>query len=237
MAEEEFLTEDEIQEQSPSPDSSQQNIPKHRFDEVNRRYVQSKSDLERYSKFGSPEEIEQAINKSRGVYTESELNGFNEQLMRIPAFKQVYDRSEQQHQSQESSRSSFLTEAEGKFAGYSKTLGLPEDSKHGYTLQAIVSEEIRQDPQFAVRFRNGDLGVIDDAFKRVSSGFIGTIRRKRNADVERVKNSGPSQPTSERAIGDSQTRQKVADEKPLTERERLAMAADNAYKRISAMEE
>ena len=234
-----ILSEAEISElpgggESSSADGLQ--IPKHRFDEVNGKFRDTQAQLEKYAKYGTPEEIEAAVKKAEQVYSESDLKQFDEQIMRIPAFKKVNEFVERQTQDQQTLRDQFLTTGESKFSGFAKELNLPEDSKFTRTLQAMVTEEIRQDPQLLVRFRNSDPSCFDDGFKRIKEGFVGTLRRKRNANVEQVKQRGPSQPTSSRAIGNLDTR-KVVEEHALTEQQKLAAAATAGFERLRAREE
>ena len=210
-------------------------IPKHRFDEVNGRLSQATAELEKYRKHGTLEEVQTAVKKSNQVYTEDELSGFDKQLMQIPAFQKVLEMAESHQQSQKSNREVFLNQAEGRFKEYAKELGLPEDAKFVNSLQALVTEEIRQDPQLTIRFKSGDIESVNEAYSRVSNGLVGTLRRGKHAAIQSTKRLGPTQPVKSGAIGNPETRHKV-NEVPLSENDKLLRAAEDGFDRLMANE-
>jgi len=212
-------------------------IPKHRFDEVNSKYKQTSEQLAAYSKFGTPEEIQKAIERAKAVpQTEEELSAYDEQLRRIPAFRKVYEAHERDEQNRKVQREAFLNNAENKFKDYANELGVPvEDQGLLYDIQAQVAEQIRRDPGLAARFRANDMSSVDDAYKRASStGLISMLKRSKKNTVRDVKTRGVRQPSNPRAVGKGEDSN---ESRHMTERQKLQAAAERGFELLNSQKE
>ena len=66
--------------------------------------------------------------------------------------------------------------------------GLPASDEDIDHLEEMVAGVIRRTPGAEERFRQGDLSVVNDAFKKITDGFVANLRRPAAAQLADTKN-------------------------------------------------
>ena len=65
--------------------------------------------------------------------------------------------------------------------------GLPASDEHVDLLEEMVAGVIRRTPGAEERFRQGDLTTVQEAFKKITEGFVAELRRPASASLAQTK--------------------------------------------------
>jgi hypothetical protein len=179
---------------------------------LQQQYEQSQAklaELERKQNQGrtSPEEDEQL--RQAGTALERIIMSNPEMLDRLlsahPQFKAWKDNADkllattdQTQQMAQAQGQALMRQAQGHIHGLAKEAGLPQDPGYLQRLVRLVAAEAQQLEGGNQRFSQGDLSVLDEAFKALQQNFLAHSQRAGTAGLLQTKSRTQSLPPTSR---------------------------------------
>ena len=93
-------------------------------------------------------------------------------------------------QLQQAQNTALLRSGRNEISSLATKAGLPSSDEDIDLLEEMVAGVIRRTPGAEQRFRQGDLAVVGDAFKKISEGFVANLRRPAAQSGDRHEKQG-----------------------------------------------
>lgn len=95
-------------------------------------------------------------------------------------------------------QSNLLRSGRNEISSLASKAGLPADDESVDLLEEMVAGVIRRTPGAEARFRQGDMGTVSEAFKKIQDGFVANLRRPAAASVAQTKDKVRNLPPAPR---------------------------------------